>query len=328
MLLLTFFIGLIANFVGYIPPGNINLTVVRITINRGLKQALQFIISFSCVEFFFTYFIMHAARWLSAQVKLDVVIDWIMVVLFGVLGTITWLNRKKAPKTNVSEHDSIKYGILLGFLNPMQVPFWMITGTYLITHQWILDGRIDLIIFSIGSAGGAFLCLFLYAKFAKFIQGKFALSTRVINTAIAILFFAFAAYHVVKQAYLVFNPKKVKVEAVAVINGDQLLKGEWGIYEEIFRHQVGNSTTEQKVSCNVCPKISFNDHHNGYIKTPGQETLMFSWTINNDKLVFRNKRSKSVFNDGTYNVIGDKKAATQEVDLIDTIKKIQYILRR
>ena len=204
MIFLTFFIGLIANFIGYIPPGNINLAVVQVTLNRGLKQALQFIIAFSCVEFFFTYFIMHAARWLSGQVHLDTVIDWVMVILFTVLGVITWLHRKKPPETNYSERDSIKYGILLGFLNPMQIPFWMITGTYLITHEWIEDGRIALVIFSIGSAAGAFLCLFLYAKFAEYIQSKFALSTKVINTGIAILFFSFAAYHVLKQVYLVF----------------------------------------------------------------------------------------------------------------------------
>jgi threonine/homoserine/homoserine lactone efflux protein len=147
---------------------------------------------------------MHAAKWLSAQVKLDTIIDWVMVVLFGTLGAITWINRKKKPQTTYSEHESIRYGILLGFLNPMQIPFWMITGTYLITHEWILDGKLALVIFSLGSACGAFLGLFLYAKFAKYIQSKFELSTLFINTGIAILFFSFAAYHVVKQVYLVF----------------------------------------------------------------------------------------------------------------------------
>jgi threonine/homoserine/homoserine lactone efflux protein len=204
MLFLTFFLGLFANFIGYIPPGNINLSLVKLTVNRGIKQALMFIVSFSCVEFFFTYFIMHAAKWLAAQVRLDMVIDWVMVVLFGVLGTITWIHRKKPPETNYSERESIKYGILLGFLNPVQIPFWMITGTYLITHQWILAGKIALVIFSLGSSAGAFLALFLYAKFAAYIQSKFALSTRLINTGIAILFFSFSAYHVVKQMYLLF----------------------------------------------------------------------------------------------------------------------------
>jgi threonine/homoserine/homoserine lactone efflux protein len=204
MIFLTFFLGLIANFIGYIPPGNINLTLVQITINRGLKQALQFITAFSCIEFIFTWGIMHGAKWLSAQVKLDTIIDWIMVVLFGVLGVISWVHRNKPPKTTYSEHSSIKYGILLGFVNPMQIPFWMVTGTYLITHQWILFGRVDLIVFSLGSACGAFLALFLFAKFAAYIQSKFELSTRVINTGIALLFFAFSIYHIVKQVYLVF----------------------------------------------------------------------------------------------------------------------------
>jgi threonine/homoserine/homoserine lactone efflux protein len=204
MIILTFFIGIIANFIGYIPPGNINLTLVQITINRGIKQALQFIIAFSCVEFFFTFCIMLGAKWLSAQVRLDTIIDWIMVVLFGTLGIITWRNRNNPPKTTYSDHASIKYGILLGFLNPMQIPFWMVTGTYLITHEWILDGKLALIMFSIGSATGAFLALFLYAKFAGYIKKRFALSTRVIDIAIAILFFALAAYHIIKQIYLAF----------------------------------------------------------------------------------------------------------------------------
>jgi len=204
MIFLTFFLGMIANCVGYLPPGNINLTLVKITVNRGLKQALHFIISFSCVEFFFTFFIMNAANWLSHQVKLNTIIDWVMVVLFGVLGTITWVNRKKPPVAKYSEHESIKYGLLLGFLNPVQIPFWMVTGTYFITHQWILTGNLALVIFSFGSAGGAFLGLFLYARFAKYMQNKFELSTRVINTSIALLFFSFSAYHVLKQAYIFF----------------------------------------------------------------------------------------------------------------------------
>jgi threonine/homoserine/homoserine lactone efflux protein len=210
MIFLTFFLGFIANFIGYIPPGNINLTLVRITTNRGMKQAMQFIIAFSSVEFFFTFFIMHAAKWLSAQVHLDVVIDWVMFALFLVLGTITWLARNKPPKAKYSEHASIKYGMLLGFINPMQVPFWMICGTYLITHQWIEIGNVALVIFSIGSAAGAFLCLFLYARFAQYIQNKFALSNKIINTAIAVLFFGLAGYHLVKRVYLATKPQQVE----------------------------------------------------------------------------------------------------------------------
>ncbi len=202
MIFLTFFIGLVVNFIGYIPPGNINLTLVQLAINRGIKQALKFITAFSCVEFFFTFFIIHAAKWLSQQVHINTIIDWVMVILFGTLGTITWINRNNPPKTNYSDKESIRYGLLLGFLNPMQIPFWMIAGTYVISHGWILSGQFALIIFSMGSAAGAFACLFVYARSAKYIQDRFALSTQIINKSIALLFFAFAGYHLIKQVYL------------------------------------------------------------------------------------------------------------------------------
>lgn len=202
MIFLTFFLGLIVNFTGYIPPGNINLTLTQIAINRGMRQALRFITAFSCVEFFFTFFIMQAAKWLSVQPHIETIIDWVMVVLFGTLGTITWLNRNKPPKSNYSSRESIRYGILLGVINPMQIPFWMIAGTYLLAHQWILPGLFALGVFSLGSAMGSFLCLYIYARSARYIQSKFALSNQVINTSIAVLFFGFALYHVGKQVYL------------------------------------------------------------------------------------------------------------------------------
>ena len=92
----------------------------------------------------------------------------------------------------------------MGILNPVQVPFWLITGSYLITHQWIVTGVVALIIFSIGSAGGAFLCLFIYARSAKYVQRKLDLSNKTINTGIALLLFGFAGYNIVKQVYLIF----------------------------------------------------------------------------------------------------------------------------
>jgi threonine/homoserine/homoserine lactone efflux protein len=203
MLFLTFSIGLLVNFVGYIPPGNINLFVVQLAINRGMKEVYKFVIAFSCAELIFTFAMMNGADWLAQQVHLDTAIDWVMVGMFGILGTITWMHRKKPPSAKKhSPGSSVRYGIFLGFVNPMQIPFWMVAGTYLITHEWIDKDIISLVILSAGSATGAFLCLFAYAKSATYIKNKLDLSTKALNTGIAILFFAFAAYHIVKQLYL------------------------------------------------------------------------------------------------------------------------------
>ena len=201
MLVLTLLLGIICNAVGYIPPGNINLTAAQITLNRGLKQAYYFIMSFSIVEMLFTFVIMRFVEWFATSLELDRLIDIAMIVVFLVLGFITWRSRKEMPKTDTSRKDSVRYGILLGILNPMQVPYWLFLGTYLISHEWIDTGNLSLSIFSVGSGIGAGIVLYAFARFAKYIQEKFTLSSYVINKSIAILFFALSAYHLVKVVY-------------------------------------------------------------------------------------------------------------------------------
>ena len=216
MLFLTFFIGIALNAMGYIPPGNINLTVAQLAINKGMRQVWYFILSFSCVEVFFTFGMMRFARWAMSdinpneavsEVRLSTLVDCFMIVMFLVMGTITWRNRKKVPKTSNKKEDkrrgSVLYGLILGVLNPVQIPFWLFFGNYVILHQWIQTDYLSLVIFSLGSGVGSSLALYVYAHFATYIQEKFALSSLIINKSIAIFLFALAAYLVVKQVIVI-----------------------------------------------------------------------------------------------------------------------------
>jgi len=92
--------------------------------------------------------------------------------------------------------------MLLGVVNPMQIPYWLFVGTYLISKEWIDIGYLSLTVFSIGSGIGAALALYGFARFAQYIQEKFTLSSYVVNKGIALLFFALSAYHIVKIIYI------------------------------------------------------------------------------------------------------------------------------
>jgi threonine/homoserine/homoserine lactone efflux protein len=218
MLIITLILGVLLNAMGYIPPGNINLTVAQLTINKGMRQALYFILSFSIVEVFFTFGMMRFARWLSSDVninsnisdvRLGTYVDAFMIVLFVVMGTITWINRKKVPKTraedNRSKKGSVFYGMLLGVLNPVQIPYWLFFGNYVILHEWIRTNYLSLIIFSIGSGMGSALALYGYAHFAQYIQEKFTLSSHIINRSIALFLWALALYLIIKQLVIYYN---------------------------------------------------------------------------------------------------------------------------
>lgn len=214
MLLLTFIIGVLLNAMGYIPPGNINLTLAQLTINRGMRQAWGFIIAFSCVEVFFTFGMMRFARWISSDVDIDSVelnsvplsllIDVFMVLLLSTMATITWVNRNKVYQRKdkaESRQGSVFYGLILGLLNPVQIPFWLFFGNYVILHEWITTDYVSLIIFSIGSGMGSLVALYAYAHFAQYIQEKFTLSSRLINKCIAIFLYGLASYLVIKQLF-------------------------------------------------------------------------------------------------------------------------------
>jgi len=202
MIFLTLFVAAVINFVGYIPFGNINLTCVQISVNRGMKQALYFISSFAIVDILFTYILMSFAEWFASHEKWLNFLDWILIVIFISLGFIS-LNASTHPKdVKFRRRDSVRYGIVLGIFNPMQIPFWMIGGTYLIAHGWITTAGLGIEVFSLGAGLGAFLSLYLFARFAHYIQQRFALSTRIINRSIAIVFFLLAAIHVVKQLWI------------------------------------------------------------------------------------------------------------------------------
>ncbi len=212
MLLLEFLIGVALNAMGYIPPGNINLTLARLTINRGMRQAWGFILAFSCVEVFFTFGMMRFARWVSSDVdieaikvgtfKLSFLVDVFMIVLLLVMATLAWKNRDKVHQPKAQEESrrgSVIYGLVLGVLNPVQIPFWLFFGNYIILHEWVTTDYLSLVIFSIGSGAGSALALYAYAYFAKYIQEKFTLSSCLINKCIAIFLYCLALYLIVKQ---------------------------------------------------------------------------------------------------------------------------------
>jgi threonine/homoserine/homoserine lactone efflux protein len=127
-----------------------------------------------------------------------------MILMFLAMGTITWVrrNRLPKPKEEVKRGSSVFYGILLGVLNPVQIPTWLFFGNYVIIHQWIRTDYLSLFIFSIGSGLGSAIALYGYAHFARYIQEKFTLSTRLINHAIAILLVVLALCLLVKQALI------------------------------------------------------------------------------------------------------------------------------
>jgi threonine/homoserine/homoserine lactone efflux protein len=201
MLVLTFVVAIVVSFFGYIPPGNVNLTAMQISINKNIKQALTFIATFSIFEAFFTYILMRFAAWFAEKKDVLQLLNWVLIAVFVILGILTWNKGTKNPpkEKEYKKGASIRTGILLGIFNPIQIPFWAIAGTYLIGNNWITTKGLGLEFFALGSGIGAFTCLYLYAYFSKVIKEKFSLSSKIINHSIASVFFLLAIISLIRE---------------------------------------------------------------------------------------------------------------------------------
>jgi threonine/homoserine/homoserine lactone efflux protein len=203
MPLFTFFVAIIVNFFGYLPLGNINLTTIQISINKGVKQALVFVLTFSIIEGIVTYILMNFAAYFAEKKDFLHWLGWILVLVLFIMGTISLVQAYQKPKEQIQvrKRDSIRTGIILGVFNPMIIPYWAIGGTYLIANNWITTEGFGLELFAIGAAIGCFTSLYLFAHFAQHLQNKFSFSHKVINLTIAIVFFGLAALQASKELF-------------------------------------------------------------------------------------------------------------------------------
>lgn len=203
MPLFTFFVAIIVNFFGYLPLGNINLTTIQISINKGVKQALVFVLTFSIIEGIVTYILMNFAAYFAEKKDFLHWLGWILVLVLFIMGTISLVQAYQKPKEQIQvrKRDSIRTGIILGVFNPMIIPYWAIGGTYLIANNWITTEGFGLELFAIGAAIGCFTSLYLFAHFAQHLQNKFSFSHKVINLTIAIVFYGLAALQAGKELF-------------------------------------------------------------------------------------------------------------------------------
>ena len=92
-----------------------------------------------------------------------------------------------------------------------------------------------------------------------------------------------------------------------------------------------NNRGFSETSFNVCPKITFTKNNKGYIQRSDPKLLYFDWQFDENIIVIRhtkNKDTDDVIDDGNYKIIQPNNKVYSEIDLLDTVKGIKYILGR
>lgn len=113
------------------------------------------------------------------------------------------------------------------------------------------------------------------------------------------------------------------------VMSDHFLLGNWSMCSIVSYQKDGQGLGE---SFNVCPQVIFQENHKGFIKRSDPRLLYFNWTFNNDHLTIehypKSKDNDLIIDDGIFKIVQTKNKTFQEIEIIDTVKNVKYILGR
>ncbi|WP_462253985.1 LysE family translocator [Ekhidna sp.] len=181
MILQTLIVAFVVSYIGSIPPGTINVSVMQLAILNKRRAAVFFALAASVVEFAYAGVTVQFHIFLNNN---EVIADYFRIItsiaLIG-LGLSNILSKSTASSvkvdTKLTGRHGFARGLLLGFLNPMTIPFWLAITTYLENDQWINVSEFGFWMYLIGLSSGTF-CLLLTVnalgkRFSKISDNQF-----------------------------------------------------------------------------------------------------------------------------------------------------------
>ncbi len=178
MYLQVFLMGFFFSFIGSIPPGTLNITVLQLGLEKKITIALRFALAVSIIEYPYAWMGVHFEYLISSSPLVVENFQLIAAVVMTALGIFNLLPSKThtgfAKKFSES---GFRRGIVLSLLNPMAIPYWMGFTAYLKAQGWIgleTDGLLHTYV--LGTAVGAMalltLLIFFAQRLAPYVQGS------------------------------------------------------------------------------------------------------------------------------------------------------------
>ncbi|WP_020602781.1 LysE family translocator [Spirosoma spitsbergense] len=159
----TFLAGLLVSFLGTLPPGVLNVTVTRITLQQGRKAAFWFVLACGLVEWGYSYLAVRLTQLVVENGVIRYLTDGLTAVVLLIMG-IYYLRKPAAqPVASQSDATPFRLGVGLSLLNLAAFPFWTIYTTLLIQKGWVsLMHTPDLFIYVTGIALGTLAGLWVF----------------------------------------------------------------------------------------------------------------------------------------------------------------------
>ena len=177
----SFLLALSFSFIGTIPPGTLNLSIIQLGLDKKINTAWRFGIAASIVEYPYAWLAVKFEKLITSSPLITENIQLITAVVMLSVGALTlWSANRPSDLGQKFKASGFRRGVLLGILNPLALPFWVGTTAYLRGQHWIdLSSTLSLHCYLLGASLGALAVFMIFAYLAQRIVSEFHESHRL-----------------------------------------------------------------------------------------------------------------------------------------------------
>jgi threonine/homoserine/homoserine lactone efflux protein len=189
-----FWLGVTSSFVGTLPLGMLNLTVLQLALNNKQPQAVRFSFGASVIEFVQIFFTLLSMNILLKTPHVNTFFSIISIPILVYLGVKNMKNSANTEGGNLTEKNTFYQGIILGFANVVVYPFWLLWGNIFVQNGWLIPTPMAYFYFSLGAGMGTFMGFFTFILLGKILWKRLSKLQNIMDKVIGITFLGFAAF--------------------------------------------------------------------------------------------------------------------------------------
>ncbi len=185
--LLYFGEGMLACFLGTIPFGPINLTVVKTTVDYNRLRGTEVALAASIVEIFEALIAICFGLVISAFLESNLLIRLLIAGAFIGLAVFVF-TRQSDPDlkdSRAEERSFFRKGLLIAALNPQAVPFWIFALAAISQYFQFEYVGIYLAAFLVGVFVGKLLALYGFVVASSYLKAHLQQSSALVNKLLA-----------------------------------------------------------------------------------------------------------------------------------------------
>ena len=196
----TFFLAALIAFVGFLPPGMLNMTAVKMRLEHHAREAYLFLLGAITIILVQAFIAVTGTKFLSRHPEIIDYLTYVAIAVFLALAVFFFRQARRQLRLQVQEpkRNSYRAGLLMASMNALAIPFFLGYSTVLQN-----EGRLPMemphpLLFALGAAAGAGLLFALYVAFAAVIQRRVQFIARNINYILSALLLVLAVVTVVR----------------------------------------------------------------------------------------------------------------------------------